>query len=113
MWEQALGGQSLGPYCYLTKSSVSRSPGRDPHRPSQPFMAKHRDDPPSNVKSVVPDTVYSPAAPNYSTWISSGFATTSNLRDIKAETWGRNPREPRDPHAAPGLCAHLDTSICQ
>lgn len=111
MWEQALGGQSLGPYYYLTKSSVSRSPGRDPHRPSQPFMAKPRDEPATTSKPMVPDTVYSPAAPDYSSWVASGFATTSNLRDIKAETWGRNPREPRDPHAAPGPCAHRYVSI--
>ena len=104
LWEQAVGRMPLGPHYGLTKSSVSLAPGRDPGRSSQPFLATYRADPAAQQMSAASDTIYAPAAPNFTVWLSSGFATTSNLRSIRAETWGRNPREPRDPDAAPGQC---------
>eukprot|EP00892_Ulva_mutabilis_P012047 jgi/Ulvmu1/9214/UM005_0314.1 len=102
IWEQAQGRLPLGPHYGLSKSSASLAPGHDPYRPSQPFTATRRADPATLGSSAAPDTVYSPAVPNYTIWLSSGFATTSKLRDIKAETWGCNLREPRSPHTSPG-----------
>lgn len=51
--------------------------------------------------------LYGPTLPDFAVWHRKGFACTSQLRNIKAETWGASTREPRDPKAIPPQYAYL------
>jgi hypothetical protein len=103
--ENTLGGQTLGQQHFLGPTSQGRTPSRNPAMPSAAFRTAPREGHKDCLTGCGADSVYAPAAPDYTVWMIKGFAEAGRKEVIKPETWGATPREPRDPFTTPAKCA--------